>query len=121
MASRFRDFDLTIPDGVTGPDRGVTVLLRRSVEMGRGARFNIFSLVHSGANLDVWDVGGNEARARPLFRHYLPWAFKAARRCDHLMSIEYERYFDKDLVECREEWGVVVCPKRKAFLTSEKR
>lgn len=58
---------------------------------------------------------------RILFRHYLPWAFKAARRCDHLMSIEYERYFDKDLVECREEWGVVVCPKRKAFLTSEKR
>ena len=54
---------------------------------------------------------------RILFRHYVPWALQAARRSTHLMSIEYEKHFDRDLEECREAWNVLPCPKRETLVT----
>ena len=56
---------------------------------------------------------------RILFRHYVPWALQAARRSTHLMSIEYEKHFDRDLDQCREDWGVITCPKRKQVLADD--
>jgi len=53
---------------------------------------------------------------RILFRRYLPWAWRAGQRCEHLMSIEYEKHFGTDLEECRKLWGVVTCPKKESVL-----
>mmetsp|Transcript_12596 Transcript_12596/g.23746 ORF Transcript_12596/g.23746 Transcript_12596/m.23746 type:complete len:176 (-) Transcript_12596:657-1184(-) len=58
----------------------------------------------------------NHTDRRILFGHYIPWALRAGNRCTHLMSIEYEEYFDKDLEQCRQEWEVVPCPKKKDVL-----
>ncbi|QDZ18165.1 ubiquinone biosynthesis protein Coq4 [Chloropicon primus] len=58
----------------------------------------------------------NHADRRILFAHYLPWALRTGSRCKHLLSIEYEKYFDKDLEECRKEWSVETCPKKRDLL-----
>ena len=40
----------------------------------------------------------------------LPWAWGAGGRCAHLMSIQYERFFEADLGECRRLWRIDTCP-----------
>lgn len=78
----------------------------------------------TGLPMCALSVAGGQLRLsrtdrRILFGHYLPWALRAGGECAHLLSIEYEKHFDRDLDQCREDWGVITCPKRKHVLADD--
>ena len=44
----------------------------------------------------------------------LPWAWRVGGECAHLMSIEYEKFFESDIEECRRLWRIETCPYENA-------
>lgn len=65
--------------------------------------------VFGGVRLNsFWQFqGSNNGDFADYVKNYVPWAIKAGSHADFLLAVEWEKMFEKDLDELREEYRII--------------